>query len=57
MVEEELPLKQGLKPSFGHDIYMSDFVVEEELPLKQGLKQDFFPALSHTGAPLKRNFH
>jgi len=38
MVEEELPLKQGLKPSFWQ-ANSASVCVEEELPLKQGLKQ------------------
>jgi len=36
-VEEELPLKQGLKPYF-NIASMRFYFVEEELPLKQGLK-------------------
>jgi len=38
IVEEELPLKQGLKPKNKRDPGGAG-VVEEELPLKQGLKQ------------------
>ena len=37
-VEEELPLKQGLKPWIGKHIQRDLDIVEEELPLKQGLK-------------------
>jgi len=37
-VEEELPLKQGLKHLSRKNIRLSG-VVEEELPLKQGLKR------------------
>ena len=36
-VEEELPLKQGLKQNLADRNYNFD-IVEEELPLKQGLK-------------------
>ncbi len=36
-VEEEHPLKQGLKQVVGTATYWADFV-EEEHPLKQGLK-------------------
>jgi len=37
IVEEELPLKQGLKRKILHHVVIV-IVVEEELPLKQGLK-------------------
>ena len=36
-VEEELPLKQGLKPHVATG-FTDEVGVEEELPLKQGLK-------------------
>ena len=39
-VEEELPLKQGLKQEIALEDIPADVIsVEEELPLKQGLKQ------------------
>ncbi len=55
-VEEELPLKQGLKlftnmPSS----WMKS--VEEELPLKQGLKHVFIDTVLPPLMELKRNFH
>jgi len=37
LVEEELPLKQGLKHLYDSPNSQSS-IVEEELPLKQGLK-------------------
>ena len=37
-VEEELPLKQGLKHDLDKIYIHNDEIVEEELPLKQGLK-------------------
>jgi len=37
-VEEELPLKQGLKLPLHNTILNMVIPVEEELPLKQGLK-------------------
>ncbi len=61
-VEEELPLKQGLKPSsLLHPRQYLHFVnVEEELPLKQGLKQhiwaphDFLQYWVEEELPLKQ---
>jgi len=38
LVEEELPLKQGLKHHYYNSSYYNHLSVEEELPLKQGLK-------------------
>ena len=38
-VEEELPLKQGLKHYFAGSNVLH-IIVEEELPLKQGLKPE-----------------
>ena len=38
-VEEELPLKQGLKP-LKNPVKVAGYEVEEELPLKQGLKRE-----------------
>ena len=37
-VEEEHPLKQGLKQPDGTKMYAMGYDVEEEHPLKQGLK-------------------
>ena len=37
-VEEQHPLKQGLKPGKGGGILILDDPVEEQHPLKQGLK-------------------
>jgi len=49
-VEEELPLKQGLKLFFALLFVEATPEVEEELPLKQGLKQQsafFFAPLAN----------
>ena len=58
MVEEELPLKQGLKRSVSKQVIELGRQVEEELPLKQGLKQFFGSILLIlVKILLKRNFH
>ena len=54
-VEEELPLKQGLKHAWTVGV-SSKTLVEEELPLKQGLKL-FLPFIIIFRIELKRNFH
>ncbi len=55
-VEEELPLKQGLKP-LSRSFCISLCTVEEELPLKQGLKLDVTTTVNKDALKLKRNFH
>jgi len=55
-VEEELPLKQGLKLSKSTKT-LSNNTVEEELPLKQGLKPICRIYLLNCERLLKRNFH
>jgi len=48
-VEEELPLKQGLKLHTPNARRRHDYEVEEELPLKQGLKRkDGLPRRNQT---------
>jgi len=44
VVEEELPLKQGLKQNKRPQGSWTSRLVEEELPLKQGLKQKWEPS-------------
>jgi len=56
VVEEELPLKQGLKPMYLSSFFGSNSV-EEELPLKQGLKQLENSLIGKDDYKLKRNFH
>jgi len=57
LVEEELPLKQGLKLTvFIRNIKINDYV-EEELPLKQGLKLIKKSSDLMIRGGLKRNFH
>ena len=41
LVEEELPLKQGLKLA-NEQLKLLIIIVEEELPLKQGLKHSVY---------------
>jgi len=50
-VEEELPLKQGLKLALPKGTSCSPKIVEEELPLKQGLKlkQSILTVIGATG--------
>ena len=39
MIEEKIPLKQGLKPQIGTGD-LADIQIEEKIPLKQGLKHN-----------------
>jgi len=55
-VEEELPLKQGLKLT-SYNIILQCIWVEEELPLKQGLKHELAEIVLPLVITLKRNFH
>ena len=57
LVEEELPLKQGLKPSIWQGNMKLIACVEEELPLKQGLKHRLQEIDFVADVELKRNFH
>ena len=57
MVEEELPLKQGLKHLETRAETVSHNRVEEELPLKQGLKPNTKENITSEEMLLKRNFH
>ena len=56
MIEEKIPLKQGLKPDNGLQSAAQLFI-EEKIPLKQGLKQNYIPTSINNGRRLKRRFH
>ena len=56
MIEEKIPLKQGLKPIMPFIPFLAA-LIEEKIPLKQGLKLDFYADSRFMFDGLKRRFH
>ena len=56
-IVEAIPLKQGLKPNVGDNVYLKDDNIVEAIPLKQGLKLKAKVILIIAHAGLLRLFH